>query len=162
MNIIPNNTNENLTEAQTRQLEALDRAMFITPLVPAPAQLAARIMSAARLAHAQRKPQPAISAAQLAFLLAVSAVLLVMAVLLFFSPFAFKAALNWFNPLAALGAVGQDLVVMFRAASAIGRAILSKPYGWMLLMTLVLLTKISFAGVLGAAVVPSLKKTSDR
>lgn len=150
MSIIPNNITENLTEAQVRRMEAFDRAMFITPLAPPPAQLAARIMQAAR-ARAQLKGQPAITRTQLAFLVAASAALLVG--LMAFVAVQIFAQGGWhLAGLARLFAtIGQDVGVFTRATTAVLRAMFTKPIVWLAFIGLFVLAEASFASVLGLA-----------
>lgn len=150
MNIIPNNTTENLTEAQTRRIDALDRAMLITPLMPPPAQLAARIMHAARV-RAQRKSQPAITPAQLVFLVGVSGFLLVG--MIGFVGVRILAQGGW-NPVSLahlFATMSQDLSILVRALASVGRAILTKPIVWFAIIGIAILVEASLASVLGVA-----------
>lgn len=142
--------NETHTQDLEQRLQTFDRAMLITPLVPPPAQLAARIMQAAR-ARALRKSQPAITRPQLAFLLAASAALLVG--LMGFVAAHILAQGGW-HPVSLarlLATMSQDASVLARALASVGRAIFTKPLVWLALIGFAVLVEASFAGVLGFA-----------
>ncbi|HQX76054.1 MAG TPA: hypothetical protein PL074_07060 [Thermoflexales bacterium] len=143
--------NEMQTQDLERRLQTFDQAMFNTPLVPPPAQLAARIMQAARVARATRKPQVVITSAQLAFLLLASAGLLVGLMALVVAPLAVQSGFQPVSLARLFATMTQDAGVLLRALASIGRAVLTKPLVWLVLIGFCVLMEASFASVLTVA-----------